>query len=308
VVELGAAFANNIAMLGNYASQLKSFTWVRGMKPPKPTFEKGMRPLPRVTGGGSPPPSEPPPSSGGKGPPKGPPTGGGGDPPEGGKGPKFTVIQGGRVGPPAYQLSLRRLGGYLQDAHAFQNGKPVFKTIQEFDQYWRKQQGFKLLRNDKFGYQGLKFQGRQLIYLGPDNTIVKVKTAGYTDGPRQGVATMSLEATNGKGVGWEHTLFKVDANGKMVAKNLHVDGEILRLPVDHPGRQQNPPLEFGFLPAGQPPKNDKGGYNIKGLTGLEFVQGGEGPAPNQQAWADRGHLDLPSGFNGAGVESIEPDK
>jgi hypothetical protein len=311
MAELIAAFASNIAMLGGYAAQLKSFTWVRGMTPPKPTFEKGTRPLPRVSGG------SPPPSSGGKGPPpKGPPSGGGrppggGGPPDDGNGPKFTVIQGGRVGPPAYLVSLSRIQGYLQDQNAFQNGKPVFRTIQEFDHYWRDQQGFRRLRNDLFGYQGLKFPGRQLIYLGPDNTIVKVKTAGYSDGTRKGVATMSLEATNGEGVGWEHTLFKVDANGRIVAKNLHVDGEIMRLPMDHPGRKQNPPLEFGFLPAGQPLKSIKDGkevYNLKGLTGLEFVQGGKGPAPDQQAWADRGHLDLPSGFDGTGAEGLDPDR
>jgi hypothetical protein len=159
------------------------------------------------------------------------------------------------------------------------------------------------LKNDPFGPQG----GRQLIYLGPDNIIIKVKTAGYSDGKRQGVATMSLEVTNGKGVGWEHTLFKVDANGKIVAKNMHVDGEIVRLPADHPGRTQNPPLEFGFLEAGKPPTDDKGRYNIKGLTGLEFVDN-QSTKGDQQVWADRGHLDLPNGFNGAGADSIEPDR
>jgi hypothetical protein len=310
IAETVNSFAGSVARLGSYAAQLKSFTWVRGIKVPKPTFEEGSNPKPRVTT--SPLPGEQPPGGGGKGSLPDEPAGGGGGRHGGGGGgsggdeggkPPFRVIQGGRTGPPTFRISLTRILGYLKDRNAFQSGKPTFKSISEFDDYWRKQQGFKLLKNDPFGPPG----GRQFIYLGPDDIVIKVKTAGYSGGKRQGIATMSLEVTNGKGVGWEHTRFKVDADGKIVAKNMHVDGEIVSLPADHPGRRQNPPLEFGFLEAGKPPSDDQGRSNIKGLTGLELVDN-QSTRADQQVWADRGHLDLPQGFNGAGAESIEPDR
>jgi hypothetical protein len=192
-----------------------------------------------------------------------------------------------------YQESLREVQALLKDAQAFRNGRPVFKNVKEFDRYWRRR-GFRLLKNEAFGPAG----GRQLIYEGDKNVIVKFKSAGYKDGPRMGKATMSLEVSDGKGVGWENALFKVDGEGKIVAKNLHIDGEIVRLPPDHPGRKLG--LEFGI-------RNPQSG-NVQALTKFEVIQGGQGPIPNKQLWADRGHLDFPPGFDGAGADRLQPGK
>src|SRR2546421_224678 len=109
-----------------------------------------------------------------------------------------------------YQLSLDTIQKLLQDPLAFSAGKPQFKSVPEMNAYLRGK-GFRLTDNTAFGPQDP--DARQLIYQGPNNVIVKIKTCGYQQGPRMGRATLSVEATDGKGTGWDNTLFKADGNG-----------------------------------------------------------------------------------------------
>src|SRR5262245_32230438 len=136
-----------------------------------------------------------------------------------------------------YQDSLNTIQTVVGDPAAFQGGKPQWKTTEEMDRYLTAK-GFKLTDAQTMGPKG-KADGQQLIYEGPNNVIVKVKTRGYSDGgppQRVGVATMSIEATDGKGTGWDNVLFKVDSKGKVLAKSITAaNEEVVRLPPDHPG-------------------------------------------------------------------------
>ena len=283
IAELVYAFNGDIAALGSFGAHLNSFKLTRVQKPPNPSWSEGqpvrrpvglpivwdddakeyvLSPRERSKDPGKAPASPPPPP-----------------PPSGGGGSGIT-----------YRDSLQRIRNWLRDPGAFSNGRPVFKSIGEFDQYWR-QQKFVLVKNDPFGPPG----GRQLIYRGPDNTVVKIKTMGYEGGPRMGRATMSLEITDGDGENWANTLCKVDAQGEIIAKNLHNFGaEVVELPPDHADAKTH---SYGI-------RNPKTG-KVMPLTKFEVLQGGQGPQADQQAWADRGHLDLPDGFSGAGADDLK---
>ena len=71
---------------------------------------------------------------------------------------------------------------------------------------------------------------------------------------------------------------------------------VLRLPPDHPSRKLG--LELGI-------RNTETG-NVQARTKFEVIQGGQGPIPNKELWADRGHLDFPTGFDGGGVDRLQP--
>src|SRR5205809_3936026 len=98
-----------------------------------------------------------------------------------------------------HQNSLNTIRTIVSDAAAFQNGQPQWKSPEEFHRYLTNK-GFRLTKTEQMGPKGLP-DGQQLIYEGPNNVIVKIKTRGYNDnGPPQrvGVATMSIEASDGK--------------------------------------------------------------------------------------------------------------
>jgi hypothetical protein len=283
MAELVYAFSGDIAALGSFAGHLNSFKLVRAQKPTTPSWSEGppgRRPvgLPIVWDDDDKSyklsrraPSDDEPRKAPASPPPPPPPGDGG-------GQRAT-----------YRDSLQRIQNWLKDPAAFNNGRPVFKSIGEFHEYWTRQK-FVLVKNDPFGPEG----GRQLIYRGPDNTVVKIKTAGYSSGPRMGRATMSLEITDGDGENWANTLCKVDANGKIIAKNLHnLDAAVVELPPE----EANANSHYGI-------RNPRTG-KVQPLTKFEVLQGGQGPPADQQAWADRGHLDLTDGFNVAGAADLK---
>jgi len=199
-----------------------------------------------------------------------------------------------------YQQALNTILALLNDPAAFKNGSPQWKTVDEFDNYL-KAKGYRITAAEKMGPSTLA-NGQQLIYEGPNNVIVKIKTRGYNDhGPKQrvGVGTMSIEATDGKGTKWENAIFKVDGQGKILAKSITaVNEEIVKLPPSHPDRASG--QEWGV-------RNPKDG-KIRGFTKFEVIQGGGGqanPKPiNKQAWADASHLNLPKDFNPKGADGL----
>ena len=58
---------------------------------------------------------------------------------------------------------------------------------------------------------------------------------------RVGVATMSLEVTDGKGGGWDNVLFKVDSRGKIIPKSITSAGEEVVRFLDGVSRDQDLP-------------------------------------------------------------------
>jgi hypothetical protein len=185
-----------------------------------------------------------------------------------------------------FQKSLETIRGLLNDRSAFQDGKPQFKSVMELDQTLRSR-GFRLGDNQPFGPQALG-DARQLIYEGPNNVIVKVKTRGYAMGPRANRPTLSIEATDGKGGGWDNVLFKADGNGKIIAKNLINEDELARLPNGQWG------VKRGSTGKVEP------------FSKFEVIQGGQSKPFDKQAWADRGHLDLPREFSPTGADKLRP--
>ena len=98
-----------------------------------------------------------------------------------------------------YKESLETIQTIVKDPAAFRGGVPQWKSSDEIDQYFTRK-GYRLTGGDAWGPKDQP-DGRQLIYEGPNNVIVKVKTRGYGEGGperRRGVATMSIEATDGK--------------------------------------------------------------------------------------------------------------
>jgi hypothetical protein len=182
-----------------------------------------------------------------------------------------------------YKASLETINFVLNDPKAFARGKPQFRNVREMDDCLRGK-GFALVRNEAFGSD--QPDARQLIYQGPNDVIVKVKTRGYERGPRKGRATLSIEALDGKGTGWENVLFKVDANGQIIAKNLINEEELARLPNGQWGVRR-----------GSTGK-------VEPFVKFEVIQGGLSPPFDKQAWADRGHLDLREDFNPAGAKDL----
>lgn len=205
-------------------------------------------------------------------------------------------------GPPQapHRQSLATIKAIVDDPAAFRGGQPQWKSTDEIDRYLTAK-GFRLTATEAMGPKGLA-NGQQLIYEGPSNVIVKVKTRGYNDnGPPQrvGVATMSIEATDGKGSKWDNVLFKVDSQGKIVAKNITaINEEVVRLPPDHPARRTGE--EWGV-------KNPRDG-SVRPFAKFEVIQGGGGqpnPTPiNKQAWADSSHMNLPRDFNPDGADRL----
>jgi hypothetical protein len=186
-----------------------------------------------------------------------------------------------------YKQSLNTVKALLDDPAAFKAGKPTFKNVAELDGFLRAK-GFKLPagNNTKFGPPDDP-DARQMIYMGPNNVVVKVKTAGYEGGPRMGRPTLSIEVTDGKGSLWENTLFKVDAGGKIIAKNV--------IDVNQPVVKMSGDGEWGVQRA-----NGK----VEPIVKWEVIVGGKAPPFNRQEWADRGHLDLPPEFDKAGAAQI----
>jgi hypothetical protein len=211
------------------------------------------------------------------------------------------VIQGGGMRPsgvPTSHESLRAAGTLVRDSNGINHGRPVFRTVPEIDRYFRRL-GFRLVANHAYGPDGPN--NRQLIYSRPrDNLIVKIKTAGYAGGRRGGKPTMSVEVGDGKGVEWRNAMFKVDGKGRFIAKNHHGDNvEIVELPPNHPARAQG--MQYGFHKPGQDP------MKMAPVTKMEMFQGGQGPRPDMDKWADRGHFDLQPGFNPAGAANLAPE-
>jgi hypothetical protein len=202
--------------------------------------------------------------------------------------------------PPKHREALGTIKSLLDDGSAFRDGKPQFQTPEDIDRFATKK-GFRLTQATAMGPQGMS-DAQQLIWEGPNNVILKVKTRGYgNDGPpqRRGIATMSIEATDGKGTGWNNTLFKVDAQGRIRAKNIvSINGEVVPLPANHPARQQGE--EWGV-------KNPRDG-SVRPFAKFEVIQGGGGnvdPKPiNVQNWADDTHLNMPEKFNPAGADKL----
>jgi hypothetical protein len=185
-----------------------------------------------------------------------------------------------------YRASLNTISALLNNPAAFQGGRPRFQSVAELDTFLRAN-GFSLPagNNTKYG-PSADPDARQLVYLGPNNVLVKVKTAGYESGQRKGRATLSIEVTDGKGSLWEHTLFKVDADGKIIAKNvIDMDQPVVRTSTG----------DWGVRRA-----NGK----VEPIVKWEVIQGGRAAPFNRQGWADRGHLDLPSSFDKAGAAQI----
>src|SRR5690242_13072833 len=81
---------------------------------------------------------------------------------------------------PGYQDSLNTIQTIVGDPAAFRGGKPQWKTVEEMDRFLTGK-GFRLTDAQAMGPKG-KPDGQQLIYDGPNNVIVKVKTRGYSDG------------------------------------------------------------------------------------------------------------------------------
>src|SRR5262249_25598467 len=186
-----------------------------------------------------------------------------------------------------YEQSLQTIRTILNDPAAFKDGKPQFTSVEQLDRYITSK-GFTLTKNHPFGPTQEFDDARQLIYEGPNNTVLKFKTRGYETGPRKGTATMSLEATDGRGGGWEDVLFKVDVNGKILAKNeIGVSEEIVPLPADNPDRVKTGVL-YGV-------KNAETG-RVRPIVKFEVIHGGKSGPFDKDAWADRGHLDMPTGF------------
>jgi len=204
----------------------------------------------------------------------------------------------------SYQDSLSTIQTIVGDPATFRGGKPQWKSVDEMDRFLTGK-GFRLSAAEPMGPKG-KTDGQQLIYEGPNNVIVKVKTRGYNDnGPPQrvGVATMSIEATDGKGTGWDNVLFKVDSNGKVLAKSITANNEeVVRLPADHkarvPAREaKQPEPEWGV-------RNPRDG-SVRPFSKFEVIEGGANPTPvNKQAWADASHMNLPEDFDPTGADKL----
>lgn len=182
-----------------------------------------------------------------------------------------------------YRLSLNTISSILKDPAAFSRGMPQFKNVPEMDASLHSK-GFSLAKNEAFGPDDP--EARQLIYQGPNDVIVKVKTRGYAMGPRAGRATLSIEAMDGKGTGWQNVLFKVDGTGRIIAKNLINEEELARLPDGNWG------VKRGSTGKVEP------------IVKFEVIQGGLSAPFDKQAWADRGHLDLPKDFSPAGAKDL----
>jgi hypothetical protein len=184
-----------------------------------------------------------------------------------------------------YKNSLETIYSVVHDARAFEGSKPRFKNVVEMDSFLRTK-GFHLTDNQPFGPN--EPDARQLIYQGPNNVIIKVKTRGYVQGRRMGRAFMSVEATDGKGTKWENTLFKVDSNGKIIAKNLINADELAHLPDGSWGVRR-----------GSTGK-------VEPIVKFEVIQGGQSPPFNKDQWADRGHLDFAEDFEPGGAAILKP--
>jgi len=206
-----------------------------------------------------------------------------------------------------YQDSLTTIRAILSDPAAFRLGQPQWKSPAEFDRYL-KTKGFRLTNAQAMGPSGLP-DGQQLIYEGPSNVIVKIKTRGYNDnGPPQrvGVATMSIEATNGRSTEWADALFKVDGKGKIIAKSItSANEEVLPLPPDHPDILR---AKAAGRPAWEWPKwgvkNPKDS-KLRAITRFEVIEGGANPKPiNRQAWDDAGHLNFAKDFDPKGADKL----
>lgn len=193
------------------------------------------------------------------------------------------------------QSARNLLGDLLTTA-----GRPRFRSMQELDAFLR-QGGYRLAAKDgntAFGPAG----GRQLIYEGPPiadgsagavRVIVKVKTRGYANGMRPN-GTMSVEVTRG-GTGWEHTLFKLDANGQIIAKNILGSNRALVPTEDGVLVETAPGSEkFRMRPDGTP----------QYLAPWEVIEGGQATPIDQDAFANRGHLDFRPGFDPSGAADI----
>jgi hypothetical protein len=185
-----------------------------------------------------------------------------------------------------YKPALDLIKSLLEDPAAFRAGTPVFGSVTELHDYLTAK-GFNLPDGNNTAYGPPDDpDARQLVYNGPNNIIIKLKTAGYASGPRRGRATMSIEVADGRGSAWENTLFKVDANGKIIAKNvIDADATLVRLPTGEWGVQ-------------------RASGEVQKIVKFEVILGGKGPPFNKQAWADRGHLDLPARFNRAGAATV----
>lgn len=182
-----------------------------------------------------------------------------------------------------YRKALDLITTMLRDGKAFLNGRPQFRTPEEMHQFLTGK-GFTLVRNEAFGPESP--EARHLIYEGPHNVIVKVKTQGYAQGRRAGQATMSIEVTDGKGNAWGNTLFKVDGRGRIIAKNYVDVGELAKLPDGSWG------VKRGSTGKVEP------------IVSWEVVQGGRGKPINKDAWADSGHLDFGKEFKPDGAKDL----
>ena len=234
-----------------------------------------------------------------------------------------------------YKDSLETIQTIVKDPAAFRGGVPQWKSSDEIDQYFTRR-GFRLTGGEAWGPKGLP-DGQQLIYEGPNNVIVKVKTRGYGEGGperRRGVATMSIEATDGKGTGWDNVLFKVDQQGEIRAKNVNLvfDDEMRKkdpslkndiIEIDPTKLKPNDPVrkEYEKLPANHPRKQAKTMYVTRGGTHPDgspkynlvsfptVVPSTANKTPLQlktykDNWADATHLNLRQDFDPKGADKI----
>jgi hypothetical protein len=203
---------------------------------------------------------------------------------------KLAVFEGGAQGASTVARSLESARALLQGLLV--NRVPKFKSIRELDAFLRSR-GFKLIDNQPYGPK--LPDARQLIYQGPDNIIVKIKTRGYAGGPNpRSNGTMSVEITDGKGIEWENTLFKLDSDGRIIAKNI-LGKDTNMVPTRDGVLIEQAPGKFRVGKDGKPLP----------LAPWEVIEGGKATPINKDAFANRGHHDFLPGFDPTGASALK---
>jgi hypothetical protein len=118
---------------------------------------------------------------------------------------------------------------------------------------------------------------------------------GYEAGRRKGVATLSVEITDGKGLEWTNTLCKVDRNGRVIAKNL-LGAETQMVPTTD-GKY------LVFTPRGAVRSKPDG--SPMPLSAFEVLEGGIATPLDKESFADRGHFDFRPGFDSRGAAELK---
>jgi hypothetical protein len=157
-----------------------------------------------------------------------------------------------------------------------------FRSVTELDRAIRSR-GFQLLKNDAWGPS--EPNARQLVYQGDKNIVARVKTRGDAAGLRASKPTMTVEVTDGRGTSPENVLFKVDAEGKIVAKALV-------------GHNQVVETAEGYKVVGPDGR-------VRNVSGWEVLEAGGVKPADKEFFAERGYLDFPEGFEVKGAEQLK---